>query len=639
MSKKVSLIVGLGLAVALSVSQSAVKAQLSPPPGQGEPTPEDKKAKQKANEGQPPAKGAQPPGAPGRGPGDRPRGDAERQGPQPGAPGRGPGDRPRGDTERQGPRPGQEQRPPEAPPRVQQPRPPEAPPRAQQPRPPEATERAQTPPEPPKKDFLPKSSTVPQMKPRPDQSPPGSPPQASPSAPKGVNERMRPGQPAPVEGKGPVATPQAPPVTPDAPKGAANRNPAQPVPVVPNAPVATPQTTPGTPAAPTGTGNRAGTDPRAPGQPATEGVSQRPGAPVTTAPPAALTPQANRTPPPAVSQIPTAVLPAAPKAEGPAGGFRPGFQPAGPPVQSLSEIQKGRTQRVEAGGKRTIIQENDNRIIIRQDNRTIIRHDETQRFARNATDVRSQRRPDGTTQTVIIRPGGVQLFSVVDNSGRVLRRYRRDDRGREINIIDNRRFYRNAGIGLGVGLAIGAVALALRPPEVRIDRAKYIVDYERASDDDIYEALSAAPIERLERRYSLDEVRFSNELRNRMRRVDLDTITFEFGSWDVGQEQFPKLERVAKVISRITSERPSEVFLIEGHTDAVGSDVDNLTLSDRRAQAVAEILSSAFNVPPENLVTQGYGEQHLKIPTQDAERQNRRVAVRRITPLMSESNR
>ena len=76
--------------------------------------------------------------------------------------------------------------------------------------------------------------------------------------------------------------------------------------------------------------------------------------------------------------------------------------------------------------------------------------------------------------------------------------------------------------------------------------------------------------------------------------------------------------------------------MIEGHTDAVGSDVDNLTLSDRRAQAVAEILSSVFGVPPENLVTQGYGEQYLKISTQDAERQNRRVAVRRITPLMSE---
>lgn len=577
MSKNVSLIVGFGLAVALAVPLNSAKAQLTPPAGQADPKAEEKKADDK--KGKQKANEGQP--APPKGPPQAP-------------PGRGPGDRPRADTERQGPRPGQ-QRPPE-PPKTQQP-----------PTPPSASQ--QTPPAPPKKEFLPKSTTVPQMKPRPDQGTPPNPQQALPTAPKNANERNLPGQPPPVVPKGTVATPQ------------------------------TPLTAPGAPVAPRGAGNRGAPDQRTPSQASPiEGVPPRAATPAPAGPTPPTTAQPATATPPAGANIPTAVLPAAPKSSGAEGGFRPGFQPAGPPAQSLGEIQKGRTQRVEAGGKRTIIQENDNRIIIKQDNRTIIRHDETQRFARNATDVRSQRRPDGTTQTVIIRPGGVQLFSIVDNSGRIVRRYRRDDRGREINIIDNRRFYRNAGIGLGVGLAIGAVALALRPPEVRIDRAKYIVDYERASDDDIYEALSAAPIERLERRYSLDEIRFSNELRGRMRRVDLDTITFEFGSWDVGQEQFPKLERVAKVISRIIAERPNEVFLIEGHTDAVGADVDNLTLSDRRAQAVAEILSSAFNVPPENLVTQGYGEQHLKIPTQDAERQNRRVTARRITPLMSEGN-
>ena len=70
-------------------------------------------------------------------------------------------------------------------------------------------------------------------------------------------------------------------------------------------------------------------------------------------------------------------------------------------------------------------------------------------------------------------------------------------------------------------------------------------------------------------------------------------------------------------------------------TKAVGSDIDNLTLSDRRAEEVAVILTETFNVPPENLVTQGYGEEFLKIPTDGPERLNRRVAVRRITPLLA----
>jgi hypothetical protein len=56
--------------------------------------------------------------------------------------------------------------------------------------------------------------------------------------------------------------------------------------------------------------------------------------------------------------------------------------------------------------------------------------------------------------------------------------------------------------------------------EVRIPREQYIVDYDRSSDDDLYQALSAPPVEELERSYSLEEVRFNHELRQRMRRVD-----------------------------------------------------------------------------------------------------------------------
>ena len=75
--------------------------------------------------------------------------------------------------------------------------------------------------------------------------------------------------------------------------------------------------------------------------------------------------------------------------------------------------------------------------------------------------------------------------------------------------------------------------------------------------------------------------------------------------------------------------------MIEGYTDAVGSPEDNLSLSDRRAESVAEVLTEEFNVPFENLVTQGYGEDYLKVQTLAPERANRRVAVRRITPLLA----
>jgi outer membrane protein OmpA-like peptidoglycan-associated protein len=118
-----------------------------------------------------------------------------------------------------------------------------------------------------------------------------------------------------------------------------------------------------------------------------------------------------------------------------------------------------------------------------------------------------------------------------------------------------------------------------------------------------------------------------------MPRVDLD-VTFETGSWQLSLAQIDKLGVIADGISQALSRNPQEVFMIEGYTDATGKEEDNLSLSDRRAEAVAVALTEQFKVPPENLVTQGYGEQYPKVDTQGPEEANRRVAVRRITPLI-----
>lgn len=292
---------------------------------------------------------------------------------------------------------------------------------------------------------------------------------------------------------------------------------------------------------------------------------------------------------------------------------------------SIEEIRRRRHERVEEGGRRTIIEEPDNRVIVQEKGApAMIRHDEAERLSRGARDVRRERRPDGGNLTIAIRPGGIEVFSEFDSGGRLMRRYRRDRDGREWGLIDNRRFRRE-----------DPVIFDLLPPRLHIARERYIVDYERASDDDLYDALMDGPVDRLERDYSLDEIRYNAHLRDRMRRIDLDTINFEFGAWQVPNDQYGRLERIAGIVNRILDRHPDEVFLIEGHTDAVGAEIDNLTLSDRRAEEVAVILTETFRVPPENLVTQGYGEEYLKIPTSGPERANRRVAVRRITPLLA----
>jgi len=281
-----------------------------------------------------------------------------------------------------------------------------------------------------------------------------------------------------------------------------------------------------------------------------------------------------------------------------------------------------------------VIQEPGGRFIVKEHNRTIVRHDESERFLRRPG-ARSEPRPDGTVETFYIGRNGVRVVTVVDGNGRLLRRFRRDRDGRERNIIDNRRFYRNVGIGLGIG-ALGIIALNLPPPRVTIPYDRYIVDYDRVSDDDLYDTLMAPPIEALDRPYSLEEIRDNYELRARVRSIDIDSIYFDSGAWEVTPDQYDKLRRIARAILRVLESNPEAVFLIAGYTDAVGPDEDNASLSDRRASAVADVLTDRFDVPAENVVTQGYGEQYLKIDTQGPEPRNRRVSIQNVSGLMAE---
>lgn len=295
---------------------------------------------------------------------------------------------------------------------------------------------------------------------------------------------------------------------------------------------------------------------------------------------------------------------------------------------------RGRRNERQIDG-RVVIEEPGNRRIFRDGDRAFIRHDETDRFRRSFRDVRTENRGD-TRTTIALGPGGVQIITEQDNDGRLLRRYRRYRDGREAILIDNRwDRRRDRREGRRGGLFDFTINLA--PPVVRIPRERYIVDYESASDDLIYDTLAAPPVDDLRERYTLDEVRYNAPLRDRMRRVDLDGITFAFGSWEIEESQYGRLQRIADAMLRVIDRNENEIFLIEGHTDAVGRDDDNLSLSDRRAETVAAVLTQEFGVPAENLTTQGYGEQYLKVPTDGPERLNRRCAVRRITPLISQN--
>jgi outer membrane protein OmpA-like peptidoglycan-associated protein len=275
-----------------------------------------------------------------------------------------------------------------------------------------------------------------------------------------------------------------------------------------------------------------------------------------------------------------------------------------------------------------VIVEGDRRIF-RDNRQTFIYHDEGNRLRFAGGDYRRTDRSGGGYVSFLNRPDGSRVEIEVDNYNRPLRRVRILPDGRRFTLFENR------AVAAGAGLALGGLIVDLPPPRYSLRNEDYIVSFDRASEEDLYEAFSAPPVEPLPRTYTLDEIRASVRLRERMRSVNIDTINFDFGSYELRTDQYVLLERVAAVLRDIISQNPGEVFLIEGHTDAVGSDIDNLSLSDRRAESVATVLSREFNVPAENLVTQGYGKQFLLVQTDGPERRNRRVVIRRITPLLS----
>ena len=91
-------------------------------------------------------------------------------------------------------------------------------------------------------------------------------------------------------------------------------------------------------------------------------------------------------------------------------------------------------------------------------------------------------------------------------------------------------------------------------------------------------------------------------------------------------------DEIAKVVAMMTA-NPDWNFTIEGHTDAIGTDADNLTLSQNRAAAVVAALG-ASDIAAKRLTATGFGEAR-PIDTNDTiegRARNRRVELARQCP-------
>ena len=109
-------------------------------------------------------------------------------------------------------------------------------------------------------------------------------------------------------------------------------------------------------------------------------------------------------------------------------------------------------------------------------------------------------------------------------------------------------------------------------------------------------------------------------------------LLFDFDKWDIKQEAEDTLQKLSGLVKKLKKTR----LVIEGHTDAKGSDRYNLDLSQKRAQAVKAWLQSKGELDKVKFQVKGVGEAKPVSPNThpdgsdnpEGRAKNRRVEIR-----------
>ncbi len=105
----------------------------------------------------------------------------------------------------------------------------------------------------------------------------------------------------------------------------------------------------------------------------------------------------------------------------------------------------------------------------------------------------------------------------------------------------------------------------------------------------------------------------------------LNDLAFAIGAASLASEDAPSLAAVAAWLEA----NPDATIALVGHTDASGSLAANIALSERRAEAVAQVLIDRYGVERARVAAEGVGflAPRASNQTEEGRQQNRRVEV------------
>jgi OOP family OmpA-OmpF porin len=110
-------------------------------------------------------------------------------------------------------------------------------------------------------------------------------------------------------------------------------------------------------------------------------------------------------------------------------------------------------------------------------------------------------------------------------------------------------------------------------------------------------------------------------------RLSLDSaVLFDFGQAQLKPAAHTELDALA---ARLAGFGAGSRIVVEGHTDAVGSDAANLALSQARAESVRDYLAGKAGLAPDRFETVGHGERRPVAGNDDeaGRARNRRVDI------------